>query len=320
VSVPPPPTIDSLDVARDYMRAFNRADRDALLALYDEGATFDAPTPIWPDDGDAGRAAAAGASTGASDDASAREALPAAERIAYFLDTYDGAFAGGLFFQVRTIARIETGWTHVEWEARLRNRATAEDASYNGYFHFLIGNGRIRQQRGVAHLAMAAVAPAAAAAGAEAEASPSRSSRVYPSRPIVGVGGVIIKDGQVVLIKRKFEPLAGQWSLPGGSLEVGETLEAGVAREMLEETGLVVDVGPVIDVFDRILLDADQKVRFHFVLIDYLCIPRGGELRADSDVADAVFVDPDQLAPYKLTPKAAEVIRKAFALWRQEGG
>ena len=151
-------------------------------------------------------------------------------------------------------------------------------------------------------------------------APPEKSPRTYPSRPIVGVGAVIIDDGRVVLIKRRYEPLAGQWSLPGGTLEVGETLEAGVAREMLEETGLEVEVGPVIDVFDRIMFDADQKVRYHFVLVDYLCHPRGGALAAASDVTDAVYVHPDNLAEYKLTPKAEEMIRKGFDLWRRIGG
>jgi 8-oxo-dGTP diphosphatase len=163
----------------------------------------------------------------------------------------------------------------------------------------------------------------AALDGAPAAASPpppEKSPRLYPSRPIVGVGAVIIEEGRVVLIKRRYEPLAGQWSLPGGTLEVGETLEAGVAREMLEETGLEVEVGPVIDVFDRILFDADRKVRYHFVLVDYLCHPRGGTLAAASDVTDAVYVYPDNLAEYKLTPKAEEMIRKGFDLWRRIGG
>lgn len=154
-----------------------------------------------------------------------------------------------------------------------------------------------------------------------AAAPPEKSPRLYPSRPIVGVGAVIIDDGgRVVLIKRRYEPLAGQWSLPGGTLDVGETLEAGVAREMLEETGLEVEVGPVIDVFDRILRDADQKVRYHFVLVDYLCRPRGGTLAAASDVTDAVYAHPDSLAEYKLTAKAEEMIRKGFDLWRRIGG
>ena len=160
-----------------------------------------------------------------------------------------------------------------------------------------------------------------APADAASPASPEKSSRLYPSRPIVGVGAVIVNDdGDVVLIKRRYEPLAGQWSLPGGSLEVGETLEAGVAREMLEETGLEVEVGPVIDVFDRILLDADKKVRYHFVLVDYLCRPRSGTLAAASDVTDAVYAHPDHLAEFKLTAKAEEMIRKGVGLWRRTNG
>ena len=87
-------------------------------------------------------------------------------------------------------------------------------------------------------------------------------------------------DGRVLLVKRRHEPLAGQWSLPGGMLELGETLEAGIAREMQEETGLVVTVGPVVEAFDRILLDDTGRVRYHFVLVDYLCRVRGGTLRA----------------------------------------
>ena len=160
-----------------------------------------------------------------------------------------------------------------------------------------------------------------AASSADSLAPPEKSSRLYPSRPIVGVGAVIVADdGRVVLIKRRYEPLAGQWSLPGGTLEVGETLEAGVAREMLEETGLEVEVGAVIDVFDRILFDADKKVRYHFVLVDYLCRPRGGTLAAASDVTDAVYAHPDHLVEYKLTAKAEEMIHKGVDLWRRIGG
>jgi len=88
-----------------------------------------------------------------------------------------------------------------------------------------------------------------------------RAPRQYPNSPVVGVGAVIVQDGVVLLVRRRYEPLAGQWSLPGGRLELGETLEAGLAREMLEETGLEVEVGPVIDVFDRILLDPERRVR-----------------------------------------------------------
>ena len=144
-------------------------------------------------------------------------------------------------------------------------------------------------------------------------------SREYPSRPIVGVGGVIIDRGRVVLIRRRFEPLAGHWSIPGGTLEVGEALEAGVARELLEETGLVVRVGPVVDVFDRIMLDENQQVRYHFVLVDYLCWPVSGNLQSGSDVDDAVFVTPGEMGDYGLTAKATAVIERAFALTADAG-
>ena len=140
--------------------------------------------------------------------------------------------------------------------------------------------------------------------------------RTYPDRPYVGVGAVIIADGKVLIVKRKFEPLAGQWSIPGGAVELGETLEDSVAREMLEETGLEIAVGPVIEVFDRIMRDQQGNVRYHFVLVDYLCWPVGGELQAGSDVADARFVDPSELEPYELTPKATEVINRALELDR----
>ncbi len=97
---------------------------------------------------------------------------------------------------------------------------------------------------------------------------------------------------------------------------MGETLQAGLAREMREETGLDVEVGPVIEVFDRIMLDGERRVRYHFVLVDYLCRPIGGELCAGSDVAEAVLVDPAALGPYQLTTKAAAVIARGVELAR----
>ena len=135
--------------------------------------------------------------------------------------------------------------------------------------------------------------------------------RQYPDRPYVGVGAVIVQDGQVLLVKRKYEPLAGQWSLPGGAVEIGETLESCLVREMVEETGLEVSVGPVIEVFDRITRDDEGRVMYHFVLVDYLCWPIAGELSAGSDVADARFVDPTELDRYDLTAKAISVIEQA---------
>ena len=142
-------------------------------------------------------------------------------------------------------------------------------------------------------------------------------TRQYPDRPIVGVGGVIVDDGKVVLIRRRYEPLKGHWSLPGGTVEVGEALEAALAREMLEETGLVVDVGPVIEVFDRIMRDEQRRVRYHFVLIDYLCWRAAGDLQAGSDVDAAVWADPRHLAEYELTDKATSVIERGLTLARE---
>ncbi len=152
-------------------------------------------------------------------------------------------------------------------------------------------------------------------------------SREYPERPIVGVGAVIVispdeairvgwttpmgADG-VVLVKRRFEPLAGQWSLPGGAVDVGETLEAAIVREVAEETGLSVAVASMIEVFDRILLDPQGRAQYHFVLVDYVCRPTGGTLRAGSDVSDAIVADPRALSAYQLTDKTTDVIRKAL--------
>lgn len=138
--------------------------------------------------------------------------------------------------------------------------------------------------------------------------------REYPARPIVGVGGVVFIEGRVLLIKRRFEPLAGRWSLPGGVLELGETLAEGLAREMKEETGLDVVVGPVVDVFDRITRDDEGRARFHYVLVDSLCSVRAGAPVAGSDVADVALVEIGDLARYDLTPKTIEVIGRARTL------
>jgi ADP-ribose pyrophosphatase YjhB (NUDIX family) len=110
--------------------------------------------------------------------------------------------------------------------------------------------------------------------------------REYPETPLVGVGAVIVDKGRVLLVRRGREPLKGQWSLPGGMLEVGEALTAGVVREVQEETGLMVEPLELIELLDRIHRDG-ERVRYHYVIADYLCRVAGGELKAASD-ADAV--------------------------------
>ena len=140
--------------------------------------------------------------------------------------------------------------------------------------------------------------------------------REYPERPIVGVGAVVLDGDRVLLVRRGNEPLKGEWSLPGGAVEVGESLETAVAREVLEETGLEVEVGPMIDVLDRIRVDPDRRVRYHFVLIDYLCRPTGGTLRCATDAADAAWAALDDLARFALAEATLNMIEKAIELTR----
>ncbi|PYQ86500.1 MAG: NUDIX hydrolase [Acidobacteria bacterium] len=115
------------------------------------------------------------------------------------------------------------------------------------------------------------------------------SVREYPDRPIVGVGAVIIEGNRVLLVRRANEPLKGEWSIPGGAVEIGETLEVAIAREVREETGLEIDVGPMVDVLDRIRFDPAGRLMFHYVLIDFVCRPTGGTLACATDAAEAMW-------------------------------
>ena len=149
--------------------------------------------------------------------------------------------------------------------------------------------------------------------------------REYPDRPVVGVGGVVISDGRALLIRRGSEPLKGEWSISGGTLEVGETLVEGIARELREETGLEVKVLELIEVFERIF-EAEPgrpaqpgraaRPQYHFVILDYLCEGVSGEPRPGGDVTDLAFVREDELGRYNLTSAATRVLRKAFAMAR----
>ena len=140
-------------------------------------------------------------------------------------------------------------------------------------------------------------------------------SREYPQRPIVGVGGVVVKQGRVLLVRRGRAPLLGEWSIPGGALKVGETLEEALRRELQEETGLEITPLELVEVLDRIVRDDDGRTRYHYVLIDYLCrLDSSGPQApcAASDVSECRWVTPAELAQYRLHPDTVRVVEKAL--------
>jgi 8-oxo-dGTP diphosphatase len=146
--------------------------------------------------------------------------------------------------------------------------------------------------------------------------------REYPEAPIVGVGAVVIDGTKVLLVRRGNEPLKGEWSLPGGAVELGETLQQGVVREVLEETGLVVVPAGIVEVLDRITQDeilqdgATGRVRYHYVLVDFVCRVTGGALREGSDADEVRWVAREELGEYHLAPITMRVIEKALELFR----
>ena len=137
--------------------------------------------------------------------------------------------------------------------------------------------------------------------------------REYPESPLVGVGAVIVKESRVLLIQRGTPPLLGEWSLPGGVLECGETLREAVAREAREETGLAVEPGEMLGVYERVIRDDEGRVRYHYVLIDFLCRAAGGDLKAGSDAADVRWFTLDELPALNLAYDANDVVRKGLA-------
>jgi len=137
--------------------------------------------------------------------------------------------------------------------------------------------------------------------------------REHPKQPLVGVGALIIENGRAVLIKRGKAPLLGEWSIPGGMLELGETLRQGAEREAFEETGLTVKATELLGVFDRVVPDSEGRIVYHYVLIDFLCERISGELQAGADAADAQWLTPEEIRSLPLAEDTAAVIQAAFA-------
>ncbi|HEY3929795.1 MAG TPA: NUDIX hydrolase [Candidatus Koribacter sp.] len=138
-------------------------------------------------------------------------------------------------------------------------------------------------------------------------------SREYPERPLLGVGAVIVHEGRVLLVRRASEPLKGEWSVPGGLVELGEKIVDAVKREAQEETGLVIEPGEVLELFDSIWRDAEGRFQYHYVLVDYLCRVISGTLQAATDVSDARWVPEAQIGDFGLRETTMRLIRKGFA-------
>jgi len=137
-------------------------------------------------------------------------------------------------------------------------------------------------------------------------------NRRYPQRPVLGIGALIFDRGKILLVERGKEPLKGYWSLPGGVLEIGETLEQGIVREVREETGLEVEPLKLLEIFERIIRDSHGAPEYHYVLIDYICRVTGGSLRAADDASRVAWVPRRLLSTYQITAGTLPVIEKGF--------
>ena len=136
--------------------------------------------------------------------------------------------------------------------------------------------------------------------------------REFPEVPLVGVGAIIIEDSRVLLVKRAHPPLQAEWSIPGGVLEVGELIREAAIREAREETGLIVEPSDLLGVYDRILRNPEQRVQYHYVLIDFLCRRVAGDLSAASDAAEVRWFSREELPALRLAEDTLDVIHKGF--------
>jgi 8-oxo-dGTP diphosphatase len=137
-------------------------------------------------------------------------------------------------------------------------------------------------------------------------------TRRYPKHPLPGVGALIVRRNSILLVQRARSPLKGYWSLPGGLIETGESIEAALRREVLEETGLLARPKKMFEIFERIILDQQGRAEYHYILHDYLCTVVGGELKAGDDAGRVAWVPRAKLKTLELTEGTLEVIERAF--------
>jgi ADP-ribose pyrophosphatase YjhB (NUDIX family) len=141
-------------------------------------------------------------------------------------------------------------------------------------------------------------------------------AREYPAHPVVGVGAVIVRDGRALLVQRAHEPRKGEWSLPGGLVHLGESLADAARREVREETGLEIELGPIIETFDRVHRDHEGRVRYHFVIIDFVCWSSSGDAVAGSDAQAVAWVTAGEIDDYGVNAYAKAVIQKGLEVLR----
>ena len=141
-------------------------------------------------------------------------------------------------------------------------------------------------------------------------------AREYPAHPAVGVGAVIVRDGRALIVRRAHEPRKGEWSLPGGLLHLGESLADAARREVREETGLDVELGPIIETFDRVHRDEDGRIRYHFVIVDFVGWSASGEAVAGSDAEAVAWVTADEIDRYGVNAHAKAVILRGLKVSR----
>jgi ADP-ribose pyrophosphatase YjhB (NUDIX family) len=141
-------------------------------------------------------------------------------------------------------------------------------------------------------------------------------AREYPAHPVVGVGAVIVRGDRALIVRRGHEPRKGEWSLPGGLLDLGESLADAARREVREETGLEIELGPIIETFDRVHRDGQGRIRYHFVIVDFVCWSDSGEAVAGSDAEAVAWVSADEIDHYSVNAHAKAVILRGLEVLR----